>query len=132
MRSLHEHAIQRMFDGERLRVDAFIDQRWAPEFLRNYVGITDIISTVATRRTISGEREQDLAGALKGYLADTTEAPRAAQAVVTAIERDRSTEPTAIRRESSNGHDRPSDRSSISVRRCMRPSTKPRSTRWAN
>jgi len=100
MRSLHEHAIRRMFEGERRRLDAFVDLRWTPAFLRNYVGNSDILSTVSARRTISEERESDVTGALKGYLPnDTTEASRAARAVVAAIESDRVTEPATIRRE---------------------------------
>jgi hypothetical protein len=99
MRSLHELAIRRMIDGERRRVDAFLDERWTPQFLRNYIGVTDIVSTIAARSTISAERERDIAAALKEYLADSTEAGPAARAVVTAVERDRKTEPAAIRRE---------------------------------
>lgn len=99
MRSLHEHAIRRLFDGERQRVDAFIDERWAPEFLRNYVGVTDIVATVSSRKTISVDREASVAGALRSYLTDSSEAPRAARVVIAAIERERVAEPTAIRRE---------------------------------
>lgn len=76
-----------------------MDEKWTPAFLRHYIGITDIVSTVASRRTISSDREESVAGALHEYLADTTEAPRAARAVIVAIERDRVTEPASIRRE---------------------------------
>lgn len=100
MRALHEVTVRRLFDGERQRVDAFIDEKWTPAFLRNYLGNSGIVATVQARQTISSERELEIGVVLRDFLPqDTTEAPKAAHAVVVAIERERSPEPATIRRE---------------------------------
>lgn len=97
MRGLHELTLRRFFDGERDRIEAFLDREWTPLFLRNFLGTSNLLNDIAAAGFVSERDQSAIQTALARFLRDTTEAPRAMREVVAVVTRTRSAEPAAVR-----------------------------------
>jgi hypothetical protein len=97
MQGLHQLTLQRFFDGERQRIEEFLDQEWTPLFLRNFLGTSNLLADIAAAGFVSERDQSAIQTALVRFLRDTTEAPRATREVVVVVTRTRSAEPAAVR-----------------------------------
>jgi hypothetical protein len=97
MRGLHELTLRRFFDGERQRIEDFLDREWTPHFLRNFLGTSNLLNDIAAAGFVSERDQGAIQTAIARFLRDTTEAPRATREIVAVVTRTRSAEPAAVR-----------------------------------
>ncbi|UCE23158.1 MAG: hypothetical protein JSU74_07575 [Candidatus Zixiibacteriota bacterium] len=97
MEGLHLHAIKSFFDSERKRVEDFLEKRWIPLYLRNFLGTSRLMEEIERSKSIGDEDKEALKIALEDYLDDPDEAEKAADEIVAAISGVRNQESEKIR-----------------------------------
>jgi hypothetical protein len=97
MRGLHQLALERVFDGERRRIEDFIDDEWTPLFLKNFLAESRLLAEIERLGTIGEEERALLRTTLTAFLTDSSEAEAAANRVADAVTASRSGESKAVR-----------------------------------
>lgn len=97
MQGVHELAVRRYFDAERRRVQDFLDEKWTPLFLRNFVGTSNIVQLVVAAPRLEESRKAQLADAVKLYVSDPALSKQASDAVIRVVEAERAQEPAQLR-----------------------------------
>jgi hypothetical protein len=92
----HLLAVDAYFDGQRARVDKFLDEKWTPLFLRNFLGTSGILQDLRAPQSVSQTTVRELEVALGEYLTDPDEAPEATRRLVRAINQGRAHEPATV------------------------------------
>ena len=85
MQGLHIHSIKSFFDGERQRVEDFLEEQWIPLFLKNYLATSHLMEVIEQTAFIGESDKATLSEALAEYLDDPSEAQLAVDEIVAAI-----------------------------------------------
>lgn len=93
MQGLHLHAIESFFASERKRIEDFLEKRWIPLYLQNYLATSRLMDEISRSTFVGATDKVTLTHALKDYLDDSTEAEAAANEIIEAI--------SAVRRQES-------------------------------
>jgi hypothetical protein len=97
MQKLHNLALQRYFDMERQKVEAFLTDKWEPLFLKNFLGTSQVLPMLQNVAKIDDKGKTILKEAVTLYLDDKTEAERAATDLVSKITETRKGEDGVVR-----------------------------------
>jgi hypothetical protein len=82
MEKLHRLAVQRYFDGERKRIEDYLTYVWEPQYLKNLLGMSDVLQQLQAASVIDLRTKNILQKGIAAYLLDTSEAERAATELV--------------------------------------------------
>src|SRR6185295_1930427 len=94
----HEAAVRRYFDGERRRVEEFLEDEWIPLFLKNFLGTSGILQDLEEHQSFTDEEKQQIIEAIRTYLQDPDEAEKAGANLFRELEKGRADEPETTRR----------------------------------
>lgn len=97
MQKLHILTIQRYFDAERQKVEAFLKEKWEPLYLKNFLGESKVLEQLNAASKFDDKKKEELRLALSGYLTDSTEADSAIQKLINGLDESRQNEPDIIR-----------------------------------
>ena len=97
MERLHLLTIQRYFDAERQKVDAFLTDTWQPLFLKNFLATSGVLEELYRTSQFSDARRRELEEAMKEYLVDPAEAVAAVGDLVDRLGESRRGEPELVR-----------------------------------
>jgi hypothetical protein len=97
MEKLHLLTIQRYFDQQKQQIEDFMTDTWEPLFLENFLGATGIIADLQNASTIDEQRRRAIRESIAHYLTDTSEATRAADDLIKALNASRKGEPAVVR-----------------------------------
>ena len=97
MEKLHQTAIQRYFDAEKQKVEDFLTDTWEPLFLKNFIGTSQVLGLLQNVSKIDDKGQNILKKGITIYLADKSEADKAASELVEKITESRKGEDNAVR-----------------------------------
>lgn len=97
MEGIHQKALQRYFDMEKQKVEDFLTRTWEPLFLKNFLGTSNVLQLLQNVSGFDEEGKKVLQEGIALYLTDPTEAPRAADKLVSKISDSRKGESGAVR-----------------------------------
>jgi hypothetical protein len=92
----HLLEVDAYFDRQRARVNTFLDEKWTPLFLPNFVATSGILQDPQAPQSVSQTTVRELEVALGEYLTDPGEAPEATRLLVRAINQGRGNEPATV------------------------------------
>lgn len=92
LEQVHLTAVNFYFDSERGRVIRFMNEEWIPLYLRNFLGMSNILADLQKTDSIGQSTRDQLKDAAESYLDDPSEAERLADALVTALDNVRTDE----------------------------------------
>lgn len=96
--ALHQQMVRNYFASERQRVETFLKEKWEPQFLRNFLGETQILKLLQESIAFDDAKTKEIQIALETYLTDKTEAPKAASEIIAALTKTRGGEPAEVRK----------------------------------
>jgi len=93
----HTYAVNTYFDSERKRIEEFMQEKWTPLFLRNFIGTSRILDDLKKTESIGANTRDNLAVAAREYLTDSSEGEAMANKIVDTLNEKRKDEDAAIR-----------------------------------
>lgn len=96
--TLHQELVRNYFASERQRVETFLKEKWEPQYLRNLLGMSGIMSDLKKSMSFDEAKRNELKAALELYLDDDSEAPKVVNEVTAALTKTRGDEPTEVRK----------------------------------
>ncbi len=97
MERLHMLSIQRYFESERQKIDAFLISTWQPLFLKNFLATSNVLEELNRASLFSNARQQQLISAMQEYLTDPEEAGVAVDALLVRLTDARQDEPAIVK-----------------------------------
>jgi hypothetical protein len=97
MEKTHIYAINNYFDSEKKRIEEFMNEKWTPLFLRNFIGTSQILEDLEKTQSIGVNTRHNLAVAAQEYLTDPSEGKEMANKIVDTLNEKRKGEDAAIR-----------------------------------
>lgn len=97
MQKLHVLTLQRYFDAERQKVDAFLKEKWEPLYLKNFLGQSGVLEQLNAVSFFDDKKKEELQLALSAYLTDSAEANAATQKLIKGLDQSRQNEPDVVR-----------------------------------
>ncbi len=73
---VHAEALNQYFDFQEKQVEDFIEREWTPLFLRNFLGLSGIISDINSASRLSSQLQDEIKITIENYLDDVTESDR--------------------------------------------------------
>lgn len=96
--TLHQDLVRKYFASERQRVETFLKEKWEPQYLRNLLGISGIMSDIKKSVSFDEAKRDELKFALELYLDDDSEAPKVVNEITAALTKTREDEPAEVRK----------------------------------
>lgn len=85
----HRGFVNAYFDEQVSRVNRFMDEKWIPLFLQNFLGTSNIIGDIAKPAAVSDSTRKALADAAALYLSDQSEGAKMADEIVAGLNKSR-------------------------------------------
>lgn len=96
--TLHQQMVRNYFASERQRVETFLKEKWEPQFLRNFLGETQVLKLLQESIAFDEVKKKEIQVALETYLTDKTESPKATSEIIAALTKTRASEPAEVRK----------------------------------
>jgi len=96
MEALHQQTLKSYFDNERDRVEQFLNDKWIPQFLKNFLAISGLLNDISATTFVGEGQKELLEKTLAQYIIDPSEVSQAGDKIVKAIDDNRKVEDGAI------------------------------------
>ena len=92
MRGLHQYALDSFFESERKRIEDFLEDKWIPLFLKNFLATSGLMSDLRTVEYVGEDDKELLQTTLVEYLEDKSEAAKLTDEIAASLSKSRSQE----------------------------------------